>query len=403
MRKPELLGRMDEWYVHLSGYDLKFEPRTAIKSQALADFVSDFSTTLQPQANKDVLTLSEDKGDQRWVLYVDGASKMWGTGVGLVLRSPEGEQIVQAVRCEFKATNNEAEYEALILGLHLALDLRVTHIEVYSDSQLIGNHVNELYVARDSKKVAYLKVAKDLKLSFATFFIKQVPRDHNAQANALATLGATFKPGIISTVPIIHGLEPSVCQQEHDTLDKTTYSQWTHKAGVMCTSTAQDETPDWRQPYHDWLQNDVLPTDKKEFRSFKMKASRFVLIDNILFIKSLAGPYLRCLNSQEARVVMHNIHSGECGNHAGGMSLSNKALRQGYFWPTMRKNAMEYVKKCDACQSHAPFSHQPAEPMHPIISPWPFMNWGMDIVGPLPRASVNRVYMLALRTISPSG
>ncbi|XP_074299312.1 uncharacterized protein LOC141630380 [Silene latifolia] len=62
----------------------------------------------------------------------------------------------------------------------------------------------------------------------------------------------------------------------------------------------------------------------------------------------------------------------------------------------MRKDAMKYVKKCDACQRHAPVSHQPAEPLHPVISPWPFMKWGMDIVGPLPKAPGNKVYMLAM-------
>ncbi|XP_074271144.1 uncharacterized protein LOC141595071 [Silene latifolia] len=93
---------------------------------------------------------------------------------------------------------------------------------------------------------------------------------------------------------------------------------------------------------------------------------------------------------------MYDIHSGDCGNHTGGRSLSNKTLRQGYFWPTMRKDAIDYIKKCEECQRHAPVSHQPAEHMHPIISPWPFMKWGMDIVGPLPRASGNRTYMLAM-------
>ncbi|XP_074301010.1 uncharacterized protein LOC141632357 [Silene latifolia] len=216
------------------------------------------------------------------------------------------------------ATNNESEYEAPILELQLALDLQVSHIEVYSDSQLIVNHVNDSYVVRDSKMVAYLKVAKDLKLCFNTFFIKQVPRDQNAEAEVLATLGATFKPRVISTVPIIRVLEPAICQQEHDGPNKATYSQWTNEPGVMCTLTTQDEPPHWRQPYHDWLQNDVLYADKKEVMSFKMKASKFVLIDNILFRRLMAGPYLRCLSSQEAQAIMHDIHNGECGNHVGG-------------------------------------------------------------------------------------
>ncbi|XP_074304424.1 uncharacterized protein LOC141639143 [Silene latifolia] len=171
MRKPELSGRTLKWSVHLSGYDLKFEPRTAIKSQALADFVSDFSPTLQEQADSEILTLSEAKGEQVWELHVDGASNTKGAGVGLVLKSPQREQIIQAVRCEFKATNNDDEYEALILGLQLALEMQINHITVYSDSQLIVNHVNNVYTARDPKMVAYLEVAKELKLRFASFHI----------------------------------------------------------------------------------------------------------------------------------------------------------------------------------------------------------------------------------------
>ncbi|XP_074300577.1 uncharacterized protein LOC141631857 [Silene latifolia] len=165
MRKPELSGRMAKWSVHLSGYDLRFEPRTAIKSQALADFVSDFCPALQTQ----------------------------GAGVGLVLKSPQGDLIVQAVRCEFKATNNEAEYEALILGLKLALDLKIRHLQVCSDSKLIVNHINDCYEARDPRMMAYLDVAKELKIRFVTFNIKQIPRDQNAEADSVATLGATFK------------------------------------------------------------------------------------------------------------------------------------------------------------------------------------------------------------------
>ncbi|XP_074298507.1 uncharacterized protein LOC141629394 [Silene latifolia] len=161
MRKPELSGRMAKWSVHLSGYDLKFEPRTAIKSQALADFVSDFSPALQTQVEQDILNLEEDKGEQVWELHVDGASNAKGAGVGLVLKSPQGDLIVQGVRCEFNATNNKAEYEALILGLKLALDLKIRHLQVYSDSKLIVNHVNDCYEARDPRMMAYLDIAKE--------------------------------------------------------------------------------------------------------------------------------------------------------------------------------------------------------------------------------------------------
>ncbi|XP_074300370.1 uncharacterized protein LOC141631625 [Silene latifolia] len=217
MRKPELSGRMAKWSIHLSGYDLKFEPRTAIKSQALADFISDFSPSLQMQAEKEILTLEEDKGEQMWELNVDGASNIKGAGVGL-----------------------------------LALDLKIRHLQVYSDSQLIVNHVNNSYVARDSTMMAYLEIAQALKLRFQTLNIKQIPRDQNVEPDALAALGATFKAGTISTVPIVHVLEPAISKAEQDN-EGTGGSPQSQEKGVLANTTTKKRSVDWRKPYQDWL------------------------------------------------------------------------------------------------------------------------------------------------------
>ncbi|XP_074298157.1 uncharacterized protein LOC141628977 [Silene latifolia] len=228
---------------------LRSEIRTSDKesSPVLADFVSDFSPSLQMQAEKEILTLEEDKGEQMWELNVDGTSNMKGAGVGLVLKSPQGDLLVQAVRCEFKATNNEAEYEALILSLQLALDLKIRHLQVYSDSQLIVNHVNNSYAARDPTMMAYLEIAQALKLRFQTFNIKQIPRDQNVEADALAALGATFKAGTISTVPIVHVLEPAISKAEQDN-EGTAGSPQSQEKGVLANTTSQEEAVDWRKP-----------------------------------------------------------------------------------------------------------------------------------------------------------
>ncbi|XP_074265082.1 uncharacterized protein LOC141587499 [Silene latifolia] len=190
MRKPELSGRMTKWSVHLSGYDLQFEPRTAIKSQALADFVSDFCPATRGEAEEGMLTMMGSQDGEIWTLYIDGASNARGAGVGLVLRSPKWDMIVQAIRCEFKATNNEAEYEALILGMQMASGLKVRNLRVYSDSKMI----------------AYLKISTEQKSKFRTFKITQVPREQNVEADALATLGSTFQPAELSNIPITHVL-----------------------------------------------------------------------------------------------------------------------------------------------------------------------------------------------------
>ncbi|XP_074270823.1 uncharacterized protein LOC141594727 [Silene latifolia] len=169
--------------------------------------------------------------------------------------------------------------------------------------------------------------------------------------------GATIKPTELSSIPIAHILKPSI--QKLEEVDRGELEDHQDEVAVQTTTDGkaaahpddqlgappddqlanQIDDWDWRTPYLDWMRHNKLLDDKKEIRGFKMKASRFILIDDILFRKSLAGPYLRCLDKQEAQTVLHAIQNGECGNHARGRSLSKKALRQGYFWPTMRADS----------------------------------------------------------------
>ena len=95
-------------------------------------------------------------------------------------------------------------------------------------------------------------------------------------------------------------------------------------------------------------------------------------------------PYLKCVDVDEAKYILEEIHGGICGNHAGPRSLVNKAIRTDYFWPTMQGDALELVKKCEKCQRFGNVQRLPAERMTTITSPWPFAQWGIDIVGPLP-------------------
>ena len=146
---------MSKWAICLSGYDNKYMPRTAIKSQALADFVADFSPGLEPPAVQAVST-----GKEKWQLYVDGSSNFRGAGLGVVLKSPQGDMIVRAICCDFKATNNEAEYKALLAGMTVAKDLGATNLQVFSDSLLIVSQLRGEFAAKDSKMSRYLEIAK---------------------------------------------------------------------------------------------------------------------------------------------------------------------------------------------------------------------------------------------------
>ncbi|KAI5351238.1 hypothetical protein L3X38_004129 [Prunus dulcis] len=120
-----------------------------------------------------------------------------------------------------------------------------------------------------------------------------------------------------------------------------------------------NEDPSWQDPIIDYLVNENLPTDKSE-----------------------------------ARKVLCKIHDGECSNHSGGRSLCQKALNVGYFWPTMRHNSTEYVKRCDPCQRYKPVPNLPTEIYHPQNSPCLFMQWAIDLVGSMPTAHAKKEIMI---------
>ncbi|RVW62161.1 hypothetical protein CK203_062583 [Vitis vinifera] len=130
LHKPDLTGRMLQWAIELSEFGIEFQPRLSMKGQVMADFVLEYSR--RPIQHK------EPSEEEWWTLRVDGASRSSGSGVGLLLQSPTGEHLEQAIRLGFPASNNEAEYEVILSGLDLALALSVSKLRVYSDSQLVA-------------------------------------------------------------------------------------------------------------------------------------------------------------------------------------------------------------------------------------------------------------------------
>ena len=173
-------------------------PRTSIKGQVLANLVAEFTEPLveelKPAENMDkklVGTISQH-GLSPWEVYVSGASNQKGSGVGLVLISPEKVIIEKSLRLDFSTTNNEAEDEALIMGMAMVHRMGGKSAKVFSDSRLVVGQVKGEFEAKDERMQGYLSQVKCLQSEFESFDLLHIPRSGNAHANSLTMLATSL-------------------------------------------------------------------------------------------------------------------------------------------------------------------------------------------------------------------
>ncbi|XP_070007830.1 uncharacterized protein [Nicotiana sylvestris] len=182
-------GRLSKWAVKMSEFDIEYKLRTPIKSQVLADFVADFSSGLLPLATKEAVMVSKSTSGV-WTLFMDGASNVKGLGLGVVLITPSGKTLRQAIKI-VPLTNNEAKYEALIAGLELARGIDSKVIEIKCDSQLVVNQVYGIFEAKEECKQQYVVKVQSLLARFREYSITHVLREENAEADTLANRGSS--------------------------------------------------------------------------------------------------------------------------------------------------------------------------------------------------------------------
>ncbi|GKV40196.1 hypothetical protein SLEP1_g47864 [Rubroshorea leprosula] len=325
LQKPECFGRLIKWAVELGEFEITFQQRSAIRAQALADFIVECTpcpSTSNPEPND-------------WTLYVDEASSSKGSGAGALLIGPDGYRSEHALKFNFDVTNNMAEYEALLLGLQLALEL----------------------------KISYVALVAELKCKFQKFCLSKIPLTENEQADSLSKFASDSSS---------HSRSVFV-----EVLDEPSFM----KPRMMEISTNPD-TPSWTDSIISFLRDGTVPEDRQEAMKLRKKASRYTLVDGVLYKRSFSLPLLRCLNPYEAEYALREVHEGVCGSHVGARTLAHKVLRQGYYWPNMYKDAIHFVQKCLRCQFFAHLTHQPAEELTTLVAPWPFAQWGLDLLGP---------------------
>ncbi|KAL5578569.1 hypothetical protein UlMin_020268 [Ulmus minor] len=198
------------------------------------------------------------------------------SGAGIILVSPDGVKLSCAVRFKFKATNNQAEYEALLSGLRLAKEVSARHLTIYSDSQLVVSQVNSEFQAKGEKMASYLE-----------------------------------KEQLLKTVPIEILEVPSIDKPE--------------QVGsiVVC--------PCWMDPIISFLRDGTLPADKFEARRLRFRSARYFLDKGKLYKKGFSSPSLLCLDEDRGKFTLEEVHAGVYGNHSSGRTLAHRILRQGYY------------------------------------------------------------------------
>ena len=194
LRNVDYTGRIAKWGTILGAFDIKYMPCTSIKGQVLADLVAEFAECPE-EMNMEKHGMDEKsvgiisvQCSTPWEVYVDGAANQRGSGVGLVLVSPEKITIEKSLRLGFSITNNEAEYEALLMGMMMVQKMGRKTMKVYSDSKLVVGQVRGELEARDPRMQEYLSQVRSIQTKFEVFDVSHVPRGGNTHADSLATL-----------------------------------------------------------------------------------------------------------------------------------------------------------------------------------------------------------------------
>ncbi|CAL8094090.1 unnamed protein product [Prunus armeniaca] len=275
LQKPEASSRLIKWAIELGEFDIQFRPRPAEKGQAVADFISELTPSV-------ALELASSNIDAR---------------------EPG------------RTSNNEAEYEAFLVGLRLAKSMSAKQISIHSDSHLIVNQITADFAARDASMSAYLSTTHQLLKEFQAYEIRQIPRMKNSYADALAQLAMAINDKVGRKVLVEILSQASMATSE------------------VCTVLYKNT---WMSPVYIYLTNGTLPHDKSQARKLRYRSARYVVINDIIYRRGYTTPYLKCITAEQGDYVLREIHGGVCGDHLGSRSLAHKAFRQGYYWSTMR-------------------------------------------------------------------
>jgi ribonuclease HI len=324
----EALGRITKWAVELMGETLSFAPQKAIKSQVLADFLAEWTDTQLP---------TTPIQPELWTMYFDGSLMKTGAGAGLLFVSPLGKHLRYVIRFHFPASNNMAEYEALVNGLRIAAELGVRCLDARGDSQLVIDQVMKNSRCRDRRMEAYCDEVRRLEDKFYGLELNHIARHYNETTDELAKIAlgrTTVPPDVFSrdlhqpsvkiddtSEPEEASAQPEVPSPEPEVPSPEPEVPLAIEEEALPVEREQNRvTPDsnWQTPYLEYLLRGELPLDKAKAQRLARRAKSFVLLgdENELYHRSPSGILQRCISIAQGQELLQEIHSGACGHHA---------------------------------------------------------------------------------------
>jgi ribonuclease HI len=261
------MRRVGKWAAKLNEFTIDFVHRSSIQSQALAEFIVDWT----PRAQDEETTTD----NEAWTVFYDGSWGTFGAAAATILISPSKIKTCYAARLEFNCTNNIAEYETLLLGLRKLKAMGIRRAVLKSDSQVIIGHVYKSSRASDPKLEKYLDTVRRMEPSFEGFLVKNIPRGENEHANLLAKSAAQGLP-LPSKVFFETIKAPSVELMERV---------------VLTISLVHSE--DWRTEIVSFLQGNYPSDDKVYIKRMQARTRPYMIIEGDLYKQGVCSPLLK--------------------------------------------------------------------------------------------------------------
>ncbi|XP_050211728.1 uncharacterized protein LOC126661889 [Mercurialis annua] len=341
LSRPYLRNRMGKWAVAMSEFTLVYVPQKAVKGQVLVDFLLDHPG----------VDIKEGIGCMElhpWKLWFDGSRTEKGAGAGIVIVSPSGARFTTSCSLTFKCTNNQAEYETLILGLEILMELGAKSIQVWGDSLLVIKQVSGEYKCESKLLIRYCNKAKHLIGGFSDTWLEYTERSDNMEANDLAQHGSGYKP----------------CYEyeaiRRDTPNLVTRDDAVYKAAHFVYQL--DFSTDWRKEITKWFESPDMSN-----RRLRTLALNYIVLADELYKKGSDGLLFRCIGPKEAMLVMAEVHEGIAGAHQASPRMRWLIHKYGFYWPKMEQD----------------------------FKPWPFRGWAVDLIGKIyPSSSKGHTFVI---------